>query len=224
MAAANDILAVARQELGVKEAPAGSNTVKYNTAYYGRRVAGAAYPWCVAFVWWCFREAGASALFFGGKKTASCSALYAFHKGQAVYGDYRPGDLIFFSFSGKKRTEHIGVCEQYDGVNITTIDGNTGSGNEANGGAVLRRTRAKKYIVAAIRPAYEREEETMTGKEIYEALQGYLAEQPAPAWAQAELQEAVKLGITDGKRPMELVPRYQAAIMALRAAEKYKGE
>lgn len=63
-------------------------------------------------------------------------------------------------------------------------------------------------------------EDIMTGKEIYDALQGYLAEQPVPYWAKAELQEAVDLGITDGSRPMELIPRYQAAIMAKRAARR----
>jgi len=37
---------------------------------------------------------------------------------------------------------------------------------------------------------------------------------------QAELAEAVALGITDGKNPMQLIPRYQAAIMAKRAAQR----
>ena len=44
MAAADDLLALARGELGVAEAPKGSNRVKYNTAYYGREVSGDNYP------------------------------------------------------------------------------------------------------------------------------------------------------------------------------------
>lgn len=67
---------------------------------------------------------------------------------------------------------------------------------------------------------YNNEEDIMTGKEIYDALQSYLAEQPAPDWARGELEEAKRLGITDGSRPMQLIPRYQAAIMAKRAAER----
>lgn len=59
----------------------------------------------------------------------------------------------------------------------------------------------------------------MTGKEIYDALTDYLSRQPVPAWAKKELEEAVKLGITDGKDPMQPIPRYQAAIMAKRAAQ-----
>lgn len=64
------------------------------------------------------------------------------------------------------------------------------------------------------------EEEDMTGGQIYRKLSDYLREQPVPDWAKAELEQAVSMGITDGTRPMELVPRYQAAIMARRAAEK----
>ena len=64
-----------------------------------------------------------------------------------------------------------------------------------------------------------KEADDMTGEEIYTKLNEYLTEQEAPDWAQDELQEAIDMGITDGTRPMQLIPRYQAAIMAKRAAE-----
>ena len=59
----------------------------------------------------------------------------------------------------------------------------------------------------------------MDGKEIYDALQAYLKTQQMPAACQAEYQEAVNAGITDGKDPCLLIPRWQAAIMAKRAAK-----
>lgn len=152
---AEKILEIARSQLGIKENPPNSNRVKFNTAYYGQEVSGSAYPWCCAFVWWVFREAGASRLFYGGKKTASCSTLLGFHKAQAVRENYLPGDIIFFNFDGKRNTQHVGICEGWDGRYITTIDGNTAPTNEANGGAVMRRRRPKKYIVGAYRPTYE---------------------------------------------------------------------
>ena len=158
---AEKVLQTARAEIGVKEEPAGSNKVKYNTEYYGAPVAGSAYPWCVTFLWWVFRQAEAEKLFYGGKKTASCTLLYNFHQGQKVQGDYQPGDIIFFNFSGGKSTDHVGLCESFNGTAVTTIDGNTGTGNEANGGMVMRRERDKRYIVAAFRPAYSKEEEKM---------------------------------------------------------------
>lgn len=48
----------------------------------------------------------------------------------------------------------------------------------------------------------------------------YLGTLSAPDWAKEELAEAKRLGITDGTRPMQLIPRYQAAIMAKRAMQK----
>lgn len=66
----------------------------------------------------------------------------------------------------------------------------------------------------------EKEDDNMTGEQIYNALNDYLAAQPVPAWAEKELAEAKELGITDGTNPTQLIPRYQAAIMALRAVKK----
>jgi N-acetylmuramoyl-L-alanine amidase len=68
------------------------------------------------------------------------------------------------------------------------------------------------------------DDEEMTGEEIYNKLNEYLRSIPFEKlqdWAQKELIEAKELGITDGTRPFELIPRYQAAIMAKRAMKKY---
>lgn len=51
---AAQLVKIAESQVGVKETPAGSNKVKYNTWYYGRVVSGSAYPWCCVFVEWCF--------------------------------------------------------------------------------------------------------------------------------------------------------------------------
>ena len=68
----------------------------------------------------------------------------------------------------------------------------------------------------------ELEAENMDGKEIYNRLNDYLSTQPAPEWAAKEIAEAKAMGITDGTKPMTLIPRYQAAIMAKRAVEAAK--
>jgi archaellum component FlaF (FlaF/FlaG flagellin family) len=159
---ADKILSIAKKEVGTTESPAGSNKCKYNTEYYGRVVSGSSYPWCCAFVWWVFREAGASKLFFDGQKTAYCPTLLNYYKknGQIVT-DYKPGDIVFFNFSGGKGASHVGICKAWDGTNITTIDGNTGNGDEANGGAVMERKRNKRHIVAVARPKYSKGENTV---------------------------------------------------------------
>lgn len=66
--------------------------------------------------------------------------------------------------------------------------------------------------------AEKEEDEMMTGEQIYNALIEYTATLSLPDWAKEEYQKAVDMGITDGTDPMTLIPRYQAAIMALRAA------
>ncbi len=216
---AEKILEIARDQLGIKENPPNSNRCKFNTAYYGQEVSGSAYPWCAVFVWWCFRESGASELFYGGKKTASCSTLLGFHKAQAVRGNYLPGDIIFFNFDGRKNTQHVGICEGWDGRYITTIDGNTAPTNEANGGAVMRRKRDKKYIVGAYRPAYE-EDDIVTQADFEKMMDNYLerrGEKPASGWAGELLQQAKSAGITDGSRPQSFATREEVAVMILNA-------
>ena len=200
---AETILEIARSQLDIKENPPNSNRVKFNTAYYGQEVFGSAYPWCCAFVWWVFREAGASGLFYGGKKTASCSTLLGFHKTQAVRENYLPGDIIFFNFGGKKNTQHVGICEGWDGRYITTIDGNTAPTNEANGGAVMRRRRPKKYIVGAYRPAYE--EDNMDQSKFNQMFRTAMAEyrnslrdNDSSAYSEAARRYVVEKGIFSG--------------------------
>ncbi len=218
---AEKILEIARDQLGIKENPPNSNRCKFNTAYYGQEVSGSAYPWCAVFVWWCFRESGASELFYGGKKTASCSTLLGFHKAQAVRGNYLPGDIIFFNFDGRKNTQHVGICEGWDGRYITTIDGNTAPTNEANGGAVMRRKRDKKYIVGAYRPAYE-EDDIVTQADFDKMMDDYLkrrGDKPASGWAGELLQQAKSAGITDGSRPQSFATREEVVAMLLNAGK-----
>ncbi|MEG2176539.1 MAG: CHAP domain-containing protein, partial [Oscillibacter sp.] len=164
--------------------------------YYGREVSGPAYPWCCVFLWWLFQEAGLAALFYGGGKTASCGALcrYAKAHGQYVERAYQPGDLAFFCFSGDT-IQHIGLVERAaaDGT-LVTIEGNTGPGNDANGGQVQRRRRSPQCVRGAYRPDYE--EETMTQTQFNAMMDAWLqeraAEEPgnfsaqARAWAEGE--------------------------------------
>lgn len=232
MATAQQLLDIARAELGTKESPAGSNNVMYNTAYYGREVYDGLwdteFPWCVVFLWWCFRQAGAAELFYGGSKTASCRQLLSYHKRQAVT-DYQPGDIIFYNFHGKTTAEHVGICESAGGSSIVTIEGNTGVGNDANGGAVMRRTRPLGQIVGAYRPAYEEDDmdvEKLTEAQLVrlaERMQDALGKRPVSGTLAPELQEAVDAGITDGSSPNAFCTRAQAAVMVKRSLDSGRG-
>ena len=70
-----------------------------------------------------------------------------------------PGDIVIF---GKGETAcHIGIVEYQDGDTIVTIEGNTSTSSQDDGGAVMRRYRSKGswgsswYIRGYGRPQYK---------------------------------------------------------------------
>lgn len=163
MATAIDILNIATKEIGTKESPANSNRVKYNTWYYGKEVSGSAYPWCCAFVCWVFNKAGASKLFYGGKKTAYCPTVENYYKSIGRYYSNtkgKTGDLCLMDF-GKGRASHIGIVESKnaDG-SYNVIEGNTSASNNSNGGICQRRVRRTNVIRGFARPDYESSSKT----------------------------------------------------------------
>lgn len=179
MATVNDLLDIARKQIGVKESPPNSNNVRYNTWYYGREVSGRAYPWCMVFVQWVFDQAKVKL----PTRTASCGALMrsAQSAGCWVTGDYRPGDVVIYDFPGGAKTDHCGIVESVDGTYISAIEGNTSSTSDADGGAVERRARKFSQIVGAVRPSYDKEVEEVR----------YNTVEECPSWARETVQKLV---------------------------------
>lgn len=155
MANSTDVLNIACKYIGTKESPANSNNVLFNTAFYGKPVSGAAYPWCCSFYFEVCREAGVTV-----KKTASCAQMADWFKSQGRFytSNPQPGDAVFFKFSGgsKNYTNHIGFVEKVTNGKLITIEGNTSTGNNCNGGMVMERERAypSSNIVGFGRPLY----------------------------------------------------------------------
>lgn len=163
---AKDIMTKAISYLNTKESPANSNNVIFNTHYYGKAVTGSAYPWCCTYVWDIFRLAGASDLFYGGKKTAYCPTVETWGKSNKLTVDKSKGkyaDIVLFDFTGRGISGHIGfiVQKNSDGT-YKTLEGNTAVGNDSNGGCVMYRTRSRSSIRCIIRPKYEAEKENTT--------------------------------------------------------------
>ena len=236
------VLDIARSQINVTEFPPDSNDVKFNTAYYGREVWnglwGCEFPWCVAYLWWCFDKAGASEYFYGGRKTANCGTLadYYEERGQLVKYGYKKGDIVFFAFSSEY--QHVGIIEEVnaDGT-YTTIEGNTSDyGSQDNGGAVCRKRRLLMNICAAAR--WYEEDDDMDVSKLIDVIKSASDEERKalgkalddcvfeyrmkikPSWGEDELQEAKDMGITDGTRPMTYATRQETAIMVKRAVKK----
>ena len=91
-------------------------------------------------------------------KTASCSVMgdYAIKKKMhRKWGEKKRGDIVLFDFNHNGTSDHTGILVSVnkDGT-IVTIEGNTGSGNNTNGGQVQKRTRKKSDVNYFVRPNY----------------------------------------------------------------------
>jgi hypothetical protein len=118
------ILNLAKQEVGVREQPPGSNDSP-RIAQFRKATAGSGVgPWCAYFVSWAAREAGVP-IGDNGQGFGRVDDVYAWAQkaGKAIpAGDGvkpQPGDLIVWD-------EHIGIVESVDSDGtIHTVEGNS---------------------------------------------------------------------------------------------------
>lgn len=227
---AEAVIAVARGELGYTEYPARSNMTKY-WLDYGAAMQGQ--PWCVAFLWWCFEEAGERMAFFGGGKTASCSVLLRWYREQGLtvlVDQVQPGDIVLLNFYGGTEPEHCGLVTDVsywsDGHRaVYTIEGNTtlgGEGSQDNGGCVAGKLRYEYQIVAVCRPQYKADAgvipqrpaaEAPPEKEPVDDITGH--------WAEDSIRRCMERGLMQGYpdgtfRPDEPVTRAELATVLRR--------
>ena len=184
MSLIDNVISKAREYVGVSEYPPESNNVKFNTDYYGKEVydsSTATYPWCVTFLWDIFRMSEAEKVFCDGIKTASTEIVYSHYKDKnMLFSKGQRGDIILLltAEAGKnRRVNHAGIVvgANTDGT-YETIEGNTGSGDIANGGMVMTRKRSfdgKGYtIVGFARPDYRNQSsiKVQTDKQVYNEI------------------------------------------------------
>lgn len=182
--------------------------------------------WCCMFVWWCFREAGASNLFYGGGKTASCTTLMKWAKANNLWvtKDFKPGDVILYDFDKDPIwSEHVGICESATKTSVTCIEGNTsGSGSQDNGGEVLRKTRSISLVLGAFRPKYDfvdkliKEGKNMDGKR-------YNNIGEVPNYAKATVNKLIALGhLKGGDKGLDLSEDMLRILVILDRAKVFK--
>jgi len=144
-----EALEEALKHLGLKERPAGSNIVRFST-WYGVRG-----PWCAMFVTWCYVGAGSKA-FVKGVRYAYVPYIVqdarAGRNGLSVTRSPKPGDVVCYDWDGGV-ADHTGLFEKWlvEGRSFQAVEGNTGMGNDSNGGEVMRRQRLVSQVVAFVR-------------------------------------------------------------------------
>lgn len=141
---------IAITQLGKEEIPRGSNWGEPVKSYLAS--VGIAFPasWCMAFVYWIFREAAKEA----GIKTPllkTGGVLKAWQKAPVTVKvkDPQPGD-IFIQDHGHG-LGHTGIVEDIEGDSVHTIEGNTNDTGSREGYQVCRRSRRKASIIGYLR-------------------------------------------------------------------------
>ena len=152
MSAQLDTLNNARGQIGYKESPPGSNDTKFGE-WYGMNFS----PWCATFVTWCAVHAGVEAL-VRGVRYAYVPYIEADAKagvaGLKVLGKAagQAGDIVTFDWEGDGLANHVGLVEEnLGGGNYQTIEGNTSTSDDSNGGQVMRRTRYASQVSMIVR-------------------------------------------------------------------------
>jgi hypothetical protein len=146
------------------EEPLGSNNVKYNTWFYGRKVHGDAFMWCSVYQAWAAAAAKIPMSII--PKSAGVLGMRDFFKARGrLFQTPKVGDLVIFLFA--TGGHHIGFVEMVlDGEKFLSIEGNVSS-------RVMRvlHTRSNPDIAGYGRPEYEKvKEDDMTKDELLTAL------------------------------------------------------
>lgn len=139
MSIGEKLISIARLEIGYTESPANSNKTKYGK-WFG--LDGLA--WCGIFVSWVYAQCGVSLGKIGFTKGfAGCqTAILHFKETGEVTKDPKPGDIVFFDWNEDGRWDHTGIfVRRISDTQFETIEGNTSSSNQSNGGIVMLRVR-----------------------------------------------------------------------------------
>lgn len=155
MATAKEVIAAARRMVGTKENPAGSNRTPIGEWYHLN-----GYPWCAMFVSKAFSDAGMPEIRYASVDIGEEN----FRNGTwgrliPKSAEWLPGDIVFYGVGAD--AQHTGIVILEDGGIITTVEGNTSSGNsgsQANGDGVYIRNRSKAdgWVLHAGRPDYDK--------------------------------------------------------------------
>jgi LysM repeat protein len=144
---ANDLLRVARGEIGVREAGGGT---RGNRQKYSAQLGLPVTEWCAIYVSWCLRKARVPRAYVSTRVT-----LFARHyagSGRFVRRP-RPGDIVCFDWGMNGRFDHTGFVEKVLSRNrIQTIEGNTNPGNGRDG--VYRMVRSTRHVRGYCRPHF----------------------------------------------------------------------
>lgn len=139
-------------EKWIRRSPYGSPNI-FTKWYYGNNTTA---PWCAIFVYYCLAHCGGKELMSGCKNKAYVPTVYNWAKAKGYLKKTgKKGDLVIFDWQKDGVADHEGfIVKDNDDGTVTTIEGNTSSTSNGNGGCCQRRVRSKKLIKAYVRLPY----------------------------------------------------------------------
>jgi hypothetical protein len=137
-------LRIAGSQVGVREV--GRNAGPEVEVYLRSVGLGAGYPWCAAFVHWCFDQ-GSAALALDNPCPRTAGALRLYEGCPLAWKLDEPGSADVFVIDHGHGLGHVGFVESVndDGA-FVTIEGNTSGQGSREGDGVYRRARHRSEI------------------------------------------------------------------------------
>lgn len=133
----NDILGTASKHLSDPSKKVKSHDYRKFCSEYGVNT-----DWCVIFIWYVFRKAGARDLFCNGNRVANCGQVYNWgvsSNAKLIYNrltntgnikNGKPGDILLMK-SGGYAKGHVGIIVENNGKNgYRTVEGNVGGSSD----------------------------------------------------------------------------------------------
>lgn len=133
------VLAVARPLVGQVED--GHNAGEFVEKVLSSVGLGAGHPWCAAFNYYVFREAGLAS------RVPKSAWSPDWVKGGQRRGRGHPADVFGIYFPSRGRVAHTGIVEVQHGPWLTTIEGNTNEAGSREGDGVYRKKRSVNSVI-----------------------------------------------------------------------------
>jgi hypothetical protein len=208
MATAQDVLNLARSQLGVSENPPGSNRGTPYHKWFGAYSQG--WQWCAIFVTWVLYHVD-PALFWALYTAYSGDYLNVgrMHLREIDNSQIAPGDICIWDKPIGGITDHIGFVESVTPTTFTTIEGNSGDCVRRNSNRPRVQTSSCHYYF--VRPNYSAAPEKPKTQEAEMALVtsggrvstyaaifqiGTMDSRPYDVWAKAQNPSAGDITVT----------------------------
>ena len=134
-------------QVGVRE-QGGNNRGPEVKMYLQSIGLGESYPWCAAFVSWCFQQVEIDAPVSGWVPAFALRDKMVYKQGRILKRLPKYGDVMLIWFKRLNRPAHIGFIDEWGDTWVITVEGNTNIDGSREGDGVYRKRRLKKQIWA----------------------------------------------------------------------------